>query len=53
MTSFEMFKNFIQKVSKAQSKCLSKWINVDKWDYFKTHPQDFFSLYILIFIISF
>jgi hypothetical protein len=39
-------------VPKAQSKYLSKWIKVDKWDYFKNRPQDFFlsSLLIIIFL---
>ena len=27
------FFDFIQKMSQAPSKCLSKWIKVDKWDY--------------------
>ena len=38
MTSFKVVKNipwvFIQKVPLAMSKCLSKWIQGDKWDYF-------------------
>ena len=34
--------HFINKVPLATSKCLSKWIKVDKWDYFKNSPQDFF-----------
>ena len=37
--------NFIPEVPLAPSKCLSKWIKVDKWDYFQNHPQDFFLLY--------
>ena len=29
------FRDFIQNMSQAPSKCLSKWIKVDKWDYLK------------------
>ena len=29
------FRNFIQNMSQALSKCLSKWIKVDEWDYLK------------------
>ena len=28
-----LFCDFIQNLSQAPSKCLSKWIKVDKWDY--------------------
>ena len=45
--------NFIHKVSLDLSKCLSKWIKVEKWDYFRIGPQDFFLFYILIFIYFF
>ena len=41
--------NFIHKVPLAPSKCLSKWIKVDKWDYFQNGPQDFFSLFSFLF----
>ena len=40
--------HFINKVPLATSKCLSKWIKVDKWDYFKNSPQDFFFLFSLL-----
>ena len=57
MTSFEVFNslmNFIHKVPLTQSKCLSKWIKVDKWDYFQNRPQDFFfSYYIFQFLFLF
>ena len=41
---------FIHKVPLAPSKCLSKWIKMDKWDYFQNGSRDFFLFYILIFI---
>ena len=34
------FCDFIQNLSQAPSKCLSKWIKVDKWDYFKNPSQE-------------
>ena len=41
---------FIHKVPLAPSKCLSKFIKVDKLDYFQNGPQHFLSLlYIYIF----
>ena len=54
MTSFEVFKNsplanFIHKVSMAPS----KWIKVDKWDYFGNGSQDFFSLFSSLLIYFF
>ena len=50
--------NFIPKVPLAPSKCLSKWIKVDKWDYFQNGSQDFFfsflfSLLILIYFFKY
>ena len=40
--------NFIHKVHLDWSKCLSKWIKVDKWEYFQNRPQDFFFFHISI-----
>ena len=37
----------------APSKCLSKWIKGDKWDYFKNSPQDLFSLLIFIYFFEY
>ena len=34
------FSDFIQNLSQAPSKCLSNWIKVDKWDYFKNPSQE-------------
>ena len=34
------FCDFIQNLSQALSKCLSKWIKVNKWDYFKSPSQE-------------
>ena len=34
-------------------KCLSKWINVDKWDYFKNCSQDFLPLLYFNFQLFF
>ena len=43
--SILLFRFALAIMCKALSKCLSKWIKVDKWDYYKNHPQDlFFSL---------
>ena len=44
---------FIPKVPLAPSKCLSKWIKVDKWDYFQNDSQDFFSLFYTSIYIYF
>ena len=33
--------DIIQNVSQAPFKCLSKWIKVDKWDYFANPSQEF------------
>ena len=35
--------------SAQTSKCLLKWIKVDKWDYFRSSSQDFFSLFCFLF----
>ena len=40
--------NFIHKVPLALSKCLSKWIKVDQWDYFQNGSHTFFSVLIYI-----
>jgi hypothetical protein len=46
--------NFIHKVPLAPSKCLSKWIKVDKWDYFQNRQQVFiFSLFSFNFYLFF
>ena len=45
--------NFIHKVPLASSKCLSKWIKVDKWDYFQNGSQMFFFTFIFIYIFIF
>ena len=29
------FRDFIQNMSQAPSKCLSMWMKVDRWDYLK------------------
>ena len=34
------FCDFIQNLSRAPSKWLSKWIKVDEWDYFKNTLQE-------------
>ena len=55
MTSLDVI-NFLHKVPLAPSKCLSKWIKVDKWDYFQNGSQDFFFSFLfslLIFIYFF
>ena len=36
-----LFCDFIHNLSQAPSKCLFKWIKVDKWDYFKNPSQEF------------
>ena len=43
MPLFEVLRtrDFIQNMSQALSKCLSKWIKVDKWDYLKKDLQEF------------
>ena len=42
--------NFIHKMPLALSKCLSKWIKMDKWDYFQISHQDFcFSFMFYLF----
>ena len=41
--------NFIPIVPHVPSKCLSKWIKVDKWDYLQNGSQDFFFFSRLIF----
>ena len=45
--------DFIHEVPLAPSKCLSKWIRVDKWDCFQNSPQDFFSLLYFSFYLFF
>ena len=32
--------DFIRNMSQALSKCKSRWIKVDKWDYFKNASQE-------------
>ena len=32
--------DFIQNMSQAPSKCLSKWIKMDKWDYLKKPSEE-------------
>ena len=56
MTFFEVFKNslsWILLIKCLWSKGLSKWINVDNWDYFQNRSQDFFfsfNLYLSFWI---
>ena len=45
--------NCIPKVPLAPSKCLSKWIKVDKWDYIKKGSQIFFFSFIFQFSFIF
>ena len=48
--------NFIHKVPLAPSNCLSKWIKLDKWDYFQNGSQDFifqFSISISIYLFKY
>jgi hypothetical protein len=40
------FWDFIQNVSQAPSKCLSKWIKVDEWDYLKNPSQEFKKIFL-------
>ena len=43
------FCDFIQNLSQAPSKWLSKWIKVDEWDYFKNTLQELkISFYVLV-----
>ena len=44
------FREFIQNMSKTLSKCLSKWIKVDKWDYLKNPSQELKSSFCLGFL---
>jgi len=44
--------NFIHKVPLAPSKCLSKWMKVDKWDNFQNGSLKFFFSFIFWFIFS-
>ena len=52
------FQYFIQNVSQALSKCLSKWIKVDKWDYLKNTVRSlwnfasFFLIKAILFIVA-
>ena len=41
--SMPFYSDFIQIKKLAPSKCLSKWMKVDKWDYFQNGSQEFFS----------
>ena len=41
------------KVPLALSKCLSKWIKVDKWDYFQNLLQDFFLSFLFYILVKF
>ena len=43
------FCDFIQNLSQAPSKCLSKWRKVDKWDYFTNPSQEFKNSFCLGF----
>ena len=58
MTSFEVVKNspltiFFHKVPLAPSKWLSRWIKMDKWDYFHFCIQDFFFLFSISVLFDF
>jgi hypothetical protein len=44
------FRNFIQNISQAPSKCLSKWIKVDKWDYLKNPSHELKNSFCLGFL---
>ena len=44
------FKDFIQNMSQALSKCLSKWIKVDKWYYLKNPSHKFRKSFCLGFL---
>ena len=43
-------RDFIQKMSQALSKCLSKWIKVDKWDYLKNTSDELKKSFCLGFL---
>ena len=43
----------IPKVPLAPFKCLSKWIKVDKWDYFQNGSNDFSFLFSTLIFIYF
>ena len=45
--------NFIPKVPLAPSKCLSKWIKLDKLDHFQNGSQDFFLSFLFWFSFIF
>ena len=44
------FRDFIQKMSQALSKCLSKWIKMDKWNYLKNPSSDLENSFCLRFL---
>ena len=44
------FRDFIQNMSQAPSKCLSKWIKVDKWDYLKNPSHKLKNYFCLGFL---
>ena len=44
------FRDFIQNMSQALSKCLSKWIKVDKWDYLKNPSHELKNYFCLGFL---
>ena len=46
--------NFIHKGSLTPSKWLSRWIKVDKWNYFYFHSQGFlFSILVAIYFLQY
>ena len=40
------FSEFIQNLSQAQSKSLSKWIKVDKWDYLQNPLRELKKIFL-------
>ena len=42
------FNDFIKNKFQAPSKCLSKWIKMDKWDYLKNPSQELQNSFCLL-----